>query len=102
VPVLIAGGVAVTVASIGAWILNEEARVIEAKTKLVRAIGDEARKATDPEVARKIAGIAERLDPNAAKGPSWLWLVPVAIAVPLVPAIIKRVKAERDRDRLSV
>lgn len=89
---LVVAGAAVTVATIGAWISNEEERVIRAKAALVRAIGEEARKATDPEVKRKLAGIADRLDPNPpASGPSPLWLLPLA-ALPFVPAIVKRVR----------
>lgn len=89
---LVLAGTAVTVATIGAWISNEEQRVIEAKTKLVRAIGEEARQATDPEVKRALAGVANRLDPNPPKsGPSLMWLLPLA-AAPFVPAAIKRLR----------
>lgn len=93
VPLVVAGA-AVTVATLGAWISNEEERVIVAKAKLVRAIGEEARKAQDPEVKKALAGVARRLDPNGSKsGPSLLWLVPLA-AVPLVPVVVKRLRGQ--------
>lgn len=80
---LVGAGVAVTVATVGAWISNEEERVILAKAKLVEAIGKEAREAKDPAVAKALAGVASRLDPNEKSGGlSWQWIaVPVAIGI---------------------
>ncbi len=80
---LVGAGVAVTVATVGAWISNEEERVLLAKAKLVEAIGKEAREAKDPEVAKALAGVASRLDPNEKpSGPNWKWIaVPVVLGI---------------------
>lgn len=78
-PHLVVGGVAiVTVATIGAWIANEEERLINAKTQFVRAVGEEVAKTSDPEVQRKLAGVAEKVGPdNDDKGGGfpWGWLL---------------------------
>lgn len=97
IPQLAVGGaVLITAVSIGAWITNEEERIISAKAKLVRAIGEEARKATDPEVARRLAGVAERIDPNTPKpsGAPWLWLLGIPLAALGARAVLNHAREQ--------
>lgn len=90
---LVGAGVAVTVATVAAWISNEETRVIEAKAKLVEAIGKEAREAKDPSVAKALAGVAERLDPNEKPGIDWKWIAVPLVGLAVAPKVVQLVRA---------
>ncbi|MCB9789356.1 MAG: hypothetical protein H6744_21980 [Deltaproteobacteria bacterium] len=73
---VIGGAIVVTVASIGAWVANEEERLIDAKRLFVKAVGQEVAKASDPVVQRKLAGVAEQVQPKTDKaGFPWGWLL---------------------------
>ncbi len=72
-PHLVVGGaVVVTVATIGAWISNEEARLVEARRLFAQTVAEEARKTDDPAVRRKLGKL---VDAVADDGPSWGWLL---------------------------
>ncbi|MEZ4436835.1 MAG: hypothetical protein R3F65_30915 [bacterium] len=76
-PHLVIGGVVVvTVASVGAWVANEEERLVDARTRFVRAVGEEVAKTSDPVVKRVMAGIAEKAAPEEEGGGfPWGWLL---------------------------
>ena len=73
---VIGGAVVVTVTSIGAWIANEEERLVDAKRRFVKAVGEEVAKTDDPIVKRTIAGIVEKVAPEEKGGGfPWGWLL---------------------------
>lgn len=72
-PHLIVGGaVVVTVASIGAWVSNEEARLLEAKRLFAKTVAEAAEKTDDPEVRQRLADLAGSV---AEKKPPLKWLL---------------------------
>lgn len=73
-PHLVVGGVVlVTVASVGAWVSNEEERLIEAKRLFTKTVAEEARKTTDPVVRRKLGDLIEDIGDDGGGFP-WRWV----------------------------
>ncbi|MCA9557511.1 MAG: hypothetical protein KC583_03000, partial [Myxococcales bacterium] len=72
-PHLIVGGVVVvTVASIGAWVSNEEARLVEAKRLFAQTVAEAAQRTDDPAVRQTLADLAGSV---ADKGSPLKWFV---------------------------
>lgn len=75
---VIGGAVVVTVASVGAWVANEEERLVDARTRFVRAVGEEVAKTDDPEIKRRLTSIGEQVGPTdepEGGGFPWGWLL---------------------------
>lgn len=71
-PHLVVGGVViVTVASIGAWVSNEEERLIEARRLFTQTLAEEARNTDDPAIRRKLADLAGSV---TDEGMPWGWI----------------------------
>ena len=72
-PHLVVGGVVVvTVASIGAWVANEEERLLDAKRRFAQAVAKASQEAEDPEIRRKLAELTGSV---ADDGVPWGWLL---------------------------
>jgi len=79
-PHLVVGGVVVvTVASIGAWVSNEEERLVNAKRLFAQSVAQASKDAADPAVRRKLADLAGSVADEG--GLPWRWVLGGALAM---------------------
>ena len=90
-PHLVVGGVVVvTVASIGAWVSNEEERLIDAKRLFAQSVAQASKTAGDPAVKRKLADLTGSVA-DEGRFP-WRWVLGGA-AVMSALELVRRARA---------